>query len=100
MESKLYHICYTSHYEVIYRTVDDANMILCRMAQMGASTGTSILAYAIMSNHVHIIVISDNIVKFVKNLRYSYTTSFNCKYHRIGRLGGRTAERQQRHPYL
>lgn len=83
----LYHICYTSHNEVLCRNINDYETVLCRMAQTSLTSDSSILAYAIMSNHVHIVLLTDNPAKFVSRMRQSYTKTFNYKYHRKGRLG-------------
>lgn len=84
---KLYHACYTSHNEILCRDNEDYERLLCRIAQTSINSGSPVLAYTIMSNHVHIILLSDNPAVFVKNLRQSYTRSFNKKYLRHGNLG-------------
>lgn len=48
-----------------------------------------LLAYCLMSNHVHICIRGSNLKKFTKAFRYSYTRYFNSKYNRRGRLGER-----------
>jgi hypothetical protein len=40
-----------------------------------------------MSNHVHIIVRTDDPERFMMKFRYAYNKYFNAKYHRRGRLG-------------
>ena len=55
---------------------------------MGAHiTGAILLAYVFMSNHVHIIVRTDDPEKFMMKFRYAYNKYFNAKYGRTGRLG-------------
>lgn len=48
-----------------------------------------LLAYCLMSNHIHICIRGSNLKKFTKAFRYSYTRYFNSKYNRRGRLGER-----------
>ena len=50
-------------------------------------TEAILLAYVFMSNHVHIIVRTDDPEKFMMKFRYAYNKYFNAKYHRRGRLG-------------
>lgn len=83
----LYHLCYTSHSEVICRNNNDYERLVCRLAQTSISTASQILAYAVMSTHVHLIILTDSPSDFLKRLRHSYTTSFNHKYFRKGTLG-------------
>ena len=66
MKGKIYHLCYTSHGEV-----------LCR----------KLLAYAIMSTHVHLIVITEHPAAYIQRIRSSYTQMFNRRYYRKGTLG-------------
>jgi hypothetical protein len=40
-----------------------------------------------MSDHVHISVMTDDPMQFVRNLKCRYTSYFNNKYHRKGKLG-------------
>lgn len=83
----LYHLCYTSHSEVICRNRNDYGRLICRIAQTSVSTSSQILAYAVMSTHVHLILLTDSPSSFCRRLRHSYTSSFNCKYSRKGTLG-------------
>lgn len=46
-----------------------------------------LLAYVLMSNHIHIIARTDDPKKFIMKFRYAYNKYFNAKYHRRGRLG-------------
>lgn len=51
------------------------------------STGSILLAYVFMSNHVHIIVRTDDPEKLMIKFRYAYNKYFNAKYGRTGKLG-------------
>ena len=46
-------------------------------------TEAILLAYVFMSNHVHIIVRTDDPEKFMMKFRYAYNKYFNAKYHKI-----------------
>ena len=50
-------------------------------------TEAILLAYVFMSNHVHIIVRTEDPERFMMKFRYAYNKYFNAKYHRRGRLG-------------
>lgn len=82
-----FHICYTSHDEVMFRDREDHGMFVNLMALRGFSCDTAILASAEMSNHIHLNVFSSDPVRFGSSLRMSYTKYLNHKYGRTGRLG-------------
>lgn len=52
-----YHVCMTAHSEVILRSEDDARDITNLIALSAFRSGTQILVDAIMSNHMHFIVL-------------------------------------------
>lgn len=84
---KTYHLCLSGGSEVMFRHERDyihANNCLCLAAHKANST---ILAYSIMSNHVHICVRSEDPHAFMKAFRYPYNRYFNRKYGRKGLLG-------------
>ena len=82
-----YHICFTSHDEVMFRDDADHGMFLNLMALRSFSHETAILADAEMSTHVHLGVFTDRPQAYAGDLRMSYTKYFNRKYGRSGRLG-------------
>ena len=82
-----YHLCYTSHDELLCRSRDDYERMISRIGYYSYRFDSRILAYCVMSNHVHLILMTDSLSKFVQYLRGSYTKSFNAKYCRNGRLG-------------
>ncbi len=84
---RLMHLCFTSKNEVLCRNSRDYKMMISRIAQSAFRNDTDILAYAVMSNHVHIIVQTEKEAKFIKTLKSSYTQSFNHIYKRKGSLG-------------
>lgn len=85
----LLHICIKSEDELMHREEEDYRSGISKMALAAYRTGTRIFAYAFMSTHIHIIVQSPDVSRFISNFRNSYTKWFNCKYRRTGRLGER-----------
>ncbi len=84
---RLMHLCFTSKDEVLCRVPKDYKMMISRIAQSAIVNDTGILAYAVMSNHVHMVVQTEKETEFIKTLRSSYAQSFNHAYSRDGRLG-------------
>ena len=82
-----YHICFTSHQEVMFRDQEDHNTMLNLMALRSFAFDTEILAEAEMSTHVHLDVFSNRPMAYASALRMSYTKYLNRKYGRKGRLG-------------
>ena len=60
------------------------NNCLCLAAH---KTNSSLLAYVLMSNHIHIGIRTEDPEHFIKDFRYPYNRYFNRKYNRSGRLG-------------
>lgn len=87
MSRRLYHICYTSHREVLCRSYKDYCMMFNCIAQAVFNTRSNLLADSVMSTHVHIICECDNPSDLVKRIRSSYTQMFNHRYCRKGALG-------------
>ena len=82
-----YHICFTSHDEVLFRDEEDHGMFVNLMALRAFADETEILADAEMSTHVHLNAFTDAPMYYASGLRMSYTRYFNRKYDRKGRLG-------------
>ncbi len=80
------HLCLTSKREVSCRNHTDYQTMISRIAQAAIYNDTHVLAYAVMSNHAHIIVQTDREERFIRTIKSSYTHSFNHKYSRQGRL--------------
>ncbi len=81
-----YHLCITAHSEVLLRSADDIRDITNLVALSAFRSGTQILTDAIMSNHMHFIILSENPGKFALSLRISITKHFNAKHLRSNRL--------------
>lgn len=82
-----YHICYTSHDEVMFRDREDHGMFINLMALEAWRMKTEILTDAEMSTHIHQNVFTAYPVPYGARLRMSYTKYFNRKYDRKGRMG-------------
>ena len=82
-----YHICFTSHDEVMFRDEEDHGMFVNLMALRGFAEDTDIIVDAEMSTHVHLNVFTNRPQHFAANLRMPYTRFLNRKYGRKGRLG-------------
>ena len=84
---KTYHLCLSSEGEVMFRSRADFIRGINCLCLAAHYTEAILLAYVFMSNHVHIIVRTDDPEKFMMKFRYAYNKYFNAKYHRRGRLG-------------
>lgn len=82
-----FHICFTSHDEVLFRDEQDHGVFVNLMALRAFASEAEILADAEMSTHFHGCVFTENPVSFASALRMSYTKYFNAKYGRKGRMG-------------
>lgn len=84
---KTYHLCLSSEGEVMFRSRADFIRGINCLCLAAHYTEAILLAYVFMSNHVHIIVRTDDPERFMMKFRYAYNKYFNTKYHRRGRLG-------------
>ena len=82
-----YHICFTSHGEVMFRDEEDHGSFVNLMALRCHSLKAELIVDAEMSTHVHLNIFSDAPTRFAGILRMSYTKYFNAKYGRKGRFG-------------
>ena len=88
---KTYHLCFSSHEEVLYRTEADLIMGFNCLAETALITESRLLADGFMSTHWHTIVQTDNPVYFARRNRYAYTRYFNALHERTGRFGEKMA---------
>jgi REP element-mobilizing transposase RayT len=74
--------------ESIFREDKDRQNFLSRLAQISGDTKARIVAWTLMSNHVHILMFSGSqgIAKFMRRLLTGYAVWYNRKYHRTGHL--------------
>lgn len=86
---KTYHLCWSGGNELLFRTKEDyVHCIVC-LSLAAYKTDTTILAYCLMSNHVHLCIRTSDVKSFITNFRYPYSCYFNSKNERRGRLGER-----------
>ena len=86
---RTYHFCWSGGDELLFRTKEDyIHGIVC-LALAAYKTDATILAYCLMSNHIHICARTENTKEFIRSLRYPYSCYFNSRYKRKGRLGER-----------
>lgn len=72
----------------IFKDGEDREAFLNRMNTLIEETGTRILAWTLMDNHVHLLVISGlaGLPTFMRRLLTGYAYYFNRKYRRSGHL--------------
>ncbi len=72
----------------IVRDDTDRKTFLDRMGQQARGSGTCIYAFALMTNHVHILLKSgpDGISTFMRRLLSGYAQYFNRRHTRVGHL--------------
>ena len=84
---KTYHLCLSAGNEILFRCKPDFIRGINCLCIAAWKTGSSLLAYSFMSNHVHICIRSEHLNEFKRTFWYAYNRYFNKKYHREGRLG-------------
>jgi putative transposase len=72
----------------IFRNEQDRRLFISRIAALVPKTGTKILAWALLDNHVHLLLFSGwaGISKFMRCLLTGYAGGYNRKYKRQGHL--------------
>ena len=91
MMRKIYHVCLSSHEEVMFRSERDYAIGFNCLAEAAFHTGSKLLADGFMSTHWHTIVQTEDPAGFVQKDRYAYTRFFNAAYGRKGRLAEKDA---------
>ena len=84
---KTYHLCYTSHKEVMYRNEEDMNRSFNCLCSALKRTGSRCLAENDIPNHHHGCYETESPGEFIQIKRQAYTHYFNEKYGRKGPLG-------------
>lgn len=84
---KTYHLCLSAGDEVMFRDLEDYHRGFNCFALALYKTGSTGLAEAEMSTHMHQLVQTADPKRFMYCFRQSYGMYFNHKYHREGRLG-------------
>jgi REP element-mobilizing transposase RayT len=67
---------------------DDRENFVVRMGDLALETGTSIYAWALMTNHAHILLRSgpDGIATYMRRLLSGYAITYNLRHRRYGHL--------------
>lgn len=75
---------------VLFRNDQDRENFISRMSQLVESTETKILAWALMDNHVHLLLFSGppGISQFMRCLLTGYALTYNRKYQRSAHCQG------------
>ena len=66
----------------------DRATFLARMGRLAKASGTGIYAFALMSNHVHVLLKSgaEGLPTFMRRLLSGYAQYFNRRHNRVGHL--------------
>ncbi len=72
----------------IFRDDKDREHFLSRVGEIAKATGTRILAWVLMDNHVHLLLFSGSsgLPKFMRRLLTGYAVWFNRRHRRAGHL--------------
>ena len=84
---RTFHLCLSGRNELLFRDHKDYVRGINCLCIAAYKTGASLLAYAFMSNHVHLAVRTEDARKFMKAFWFPYNRYFNNRYGRKGRLG-------------
>lgn len=88
---KIFHICLSSHDEVLFRSEKDFIIGFNCLAEAAFCTDSKLLADGLMSTHWHSIILTEDAKRFVHRGRYAYARYFNATYGRTGRLAEKQA---------
>ena len=71
---KVYHVCLSAGGSGLLCRVDEDYIRLVNCIVLAAYSSSSfLLAYSVMSNHVHVCVRTSDLTGFIKKWRYAYT---------------------------
>ena len=84
--TKIYHVCLSSHEEVLFRSPADLNMGFNCLASAVINTGSRLFAEGFLTTHYHYLVQTTSLKELMYRCRYAYSRYFNCKYYRTDRL--------------
>lgn len=86
---KMFHIVISSKDEVLCRDFKDYTTLENYICFAAYRNGNTLLAYAVMSNHIHIAIVSTEPTSFIRTLQLSYAMYFNRRYERRGTVCGK-----------
>lgn len=84
---KTYHLCLSAGKEIMFRDLEDYNRAFNCFAIALYKTNSTGLVESFMSTHLHVLVQTNSPKDFMMYFRMLYTTYFNRKYGRTGKLG-------------
>lgn len=84
---KLYHLCLSSHDEVLFRSEADLVRGFNALALACLTTNSSLLADGLLTTHLHYLAQTEAPKETLYRMRYSHVRYFNAKYKRRGKLG-------------
>ena len=84
---KTYHLCLSAGNEIMFRDLEDYNRGFNCFAIALYKTNSTGLVESFMSTHIHVLVQTNSPKDFMMLFRLLYTTYFNKKYGRTGKLG-------------
>ena len=84
---KLYHLCLSSHDEVLFRSESDLVRGFNALALACLTTDSTLLADGLLTTHLHYLAQTEVPKETLYRMRYSHVRFFNAKYKRRGKLG-------------
>ena len=84
----VYHLCVSCKKGLMFRSRQDYIRFINNMALLAYKYHIRILAFAVMSNHYHIGIMTDDFEQFFRSLKVSYS---NYYYHKYGASLPRTS---------
>lgn len=86
-KTAIYHVCLSSHDEVMFRSPSDIHFGFNCLAIAALSTESRLLADGFMTTHFHALLQTSSLKEVMYRARNAYSRYFNTKYSRSGRLG-------------
>lgn len=88
-ESGIYHIIWRGiNRQIIFKDEEDLENFKQTLLRYKRTSGFSIFAYCLMSNHIHLLIKTgrEPIEQIMRRIGSSYVKSYNNKYDRVGHL--------------
>ena len=80
----LYHTCISLQSEVLFRDENDTRYFVNCLALSLFKSNTALLADSLMSDHIHLVIETEQLSLFLKSLKTKYSLYFRSKYSRSG----------------
>lgn len=96
-KTKVYHVIFRGNdKQDIFFDNQDYRKFIKEIRKTKEKYQNEILAYCLMSNHVHLIVFdkNDNLSKSMQSLAVAYSSYFSKKYNKVGHLFQKTSNRK------